>query len=116
MSSKDIVLKKAKEEATFLKSWTLGKEPGSAILMNEQINRRIFAKERGVRETGSTKMLGADDLAVTLTYSFRLDTGQRGCPEPSCSRKYGMKIGFLLTRGFSFFAKKLGLGKSETPS
>ena len=116
MSSKDMVLRKAKDEATLRRSWTFGNDPGSAILMNEQINKRILAKDRGLRETGSTKMFAADVLAVIFMYSLRLATGQRGCPEPSCSCRYGIKIGFLLAKGFSFFARKLGLGKSETPS
>ena len=84
--------------------------------MNEQIRRRIFARDRGLRWTGSTKMFAADVLAVIFMYSLRLVTGQSGCPEPSCSRRYGIKIGFLLAKGFSFFARKLGFGKSETPS
>ena len=66
ISSTDFDRRKAKEAATFLRSWNLGKEPGSARRMNLQRNSLIFATERSFRDEGSTNKVKALVLEVAF--------------------------------------------------
>ena len=93
MSSKDIVLKKAYEEATLRRSCTLGKDPGSAERINPAIKNRSLNKDRSLRPTGSTKSFIDDEAAVADKYKRSFSTGQSGCGAPSGPRSLEIKIG-----------------------
>ena len=78
ISSRFICLKKANEEATFLRSWILGKEPGSAILMNLQTNHLSLLIGRSDKSDGFTKSLIDGEFSVSFKKVHKLFTGQSG--------------------------------------